>query len=48
MKWLSILVLAPTIALSIVAAVPLSAGPTDDESSPIFGVKIPPDTATGG
>jgi hypothetical protein len=41
-KWLCILVLGPTIALSIIAAVPFSAGSTDAEGSPIFGVKIPP------
>jgi hypothetical protein len=32
---------AATIALSIVAAVPFSAGRAEVESSPIFGVKIP-------
>jgi hypothetical protein len=41
MKWLSTLVLAPTLALSIVAAVSFSAGHADDESSPIFGIEIP-------
>jgi hypothetical protein len=41
MKWLSTLVLAPTLALSIVAAVSFSVGHADDESSPIFGIKIP-------
>jgi hypothetical protein len=40
MKWLSILMLGPIIALSIVA-VPFSAGSADAESSPIVGVKIP-------
>ena len=42
MKWLAIPVLATAIALSILAAVPFSAGRTDDQTAPIFGVKIPP------
>ena len=42
MKWLSILVLATAIALSILAGLPFSAGRTDDQGSPIFGIKIPP------
>ena len=41
MRWLVILMLAIVIALSILAAVPFSAKSADDESSPIFGVKIP-------
>ncbi len=41
MKWLSILVLAIAIALSILAGLPFSAGRSDDASSPIFGIQIP-------
>ena len=41
MKWFSVLLLAPTLALSIVAALAFTAGHADDESSPIFGIKIP-------
>ena len=34
-------VLAPAIALSIVAAAAFSAGPMKSESAPIFGIKLP-------
>jgi len=40
-KWLLVLALAPTIAWSFVAAAPRAAAGPDDESSPIFGVRIP-------
>src|SRR5271165_1043168 len=41
MKWLSLLVPAIAIALSMLAGLPFSAGRADDESTPIFGIKIP-------
>ena len=48
MKQIPIFVIAATMAVSVSGAMTFSAGGADDESSPIFGVKIPPDTATGG
>jgi hypothetical protein len=42
MKWLTILTLAIVVALTILAGLPFPPGRADDESSPIFGVKIPP------
>ena len=41
MKQIPIFVIAATMALSV-GAMTFSAGGADDESSPIFGVKIPP------
>ncbi len=41
MKWLTILMLAIAIALTILAALPFASGHAEDETSPIFGVKIP-------
>ena len=41
MKWLTILILAIAIALTILAALPFASGHAEDETSPIFGVKIP-------
>ena len=41
MKQLTILALAIAIALSILAGLPFTAGRGDDESAPIFGIKIP-------
>ena len=48
MKQIPVFVIAATMAVSVIGAMTFSAGGADDESSPIFGVKIPPDTATGG
>ena len=41
MKWFAILILAIVIALTILAALPFASGHAEDETSPIFGVKIP-------
>ena len=41
MKWFTILILAIAIALTILAAQPFASGHAEDETSPIFGVKIP-------
>jgi hypothetical protein len=41
MKRMSILALAAVTAAGVTASVPFTAGRADDESSPIFGVKIP-------
>jgi hypothetical protein len=41
MKWFTILILAIAIALTILTALPFASGHTEDETSPIFGVKIP-------
>jgi hypothetical protein len=41
MKRIPIFVIAATMAVSVSGAVTFSAGGADDESSPIFGVKIP-------
>ena len=42
MKQISIFVIAAAMAASVSDAMTLSAGGADDESSPIFGIKIPP------
>ena len=42
MKRIPIFVIAATMAISVIGAMTFSAGGADDESSPIFGVKIPP------
>jgi hypothetical protein len=42
MKRIPIFVIVATIAVNISGAMTFSAGGADDESSPIFGVKIPP------
>ena len=42
MKQIPIFVIAATMAVSVIGAMTFSAGGADDESSPIFGVKIPP------
>jgi Cytochrome P460 len=41
MKWFTILILAIVIALTILTALPFASGHAEDETSPIFGVKIP-------
>src|SRR4029077_13379712 len=41
MKWLTMLILAIAIALTILAALPFASGHAEDETSLIFGVKIP-------
>ena len=48
MKPIPIFVIAATMAVGVSGAMTFSAGGADDESSPISGVKSPPDTATGG
>ena len=42
MKSIPIFVIAATMAVSVSGVITYSAGGADDESSPIFGVKIPP------
>src|ERR1700716_3937182 len=42
MKPIPIFVIAATMAVGVIGAMTFSAGGADDESSPIFGVKIPP------
>ena len=42
MKQIPIFVIAATMAVGVIGAMTFSAGGADDESSPIFGVKIPP------
>jgi hypothetical protein len=42
MKQIPIFVIAATMAVSVIGAMTVSAGGADDESSPIFGIKIPP------
>src|SRR6195256_3796653 len=42
MKQIAIFVTAATMAAGVIGAMTVSAGGADDESSPIFGVKIPP------
>jgi hypothetical protein len=42
-----VFVLVAVVALAGVVVVPAS-GQADGEAAPIFGVNIPPDTATGG
>src|ERR1700730_4999019 len=42
MKQIPICVIAATMAVSVIGAMTVSAGGPDDESSPIFGIKIPP------
>ena len=41
MKQIPIFVIAAAMAASVSGAMTFSAGGADDESSPIFGVKIP-------
>jgi hypothetical protein len=41
MNQISIFVIAATMAVGVVGAMTVSAGSADDESSPIFGIKIP-------
>ncbi len=47
MKQISIFVIAAAMAVSVGDATTLSAGGADAESTPIFGGKLPQDTATG-
>ena len=42
MKQISIFVIAAAMAVSVSAAMTLSAGGADDEGSPVFGGKVPP------
>jgi hypothetical protein len=42
MKPIPIFVIAATMAVAVIGAMTFSAGGADDESSPIFGIKIPP------
>ena len=42
MKQIPIFVIAATMAAGVIGAMTFSAGGADDESSPIFGLKIPP------
>ena len=42
MKPIPIFVIAATLAVGVIGAMTFSAGGADDESSPIFGIKIPP------
>jgi len=44
-----VFVLVAVVALAgVVAYMASASGQADGETAPIFGVKIPPDTATGG
>jgi hypothetical protein len=44
-----VFVLVAVVALAgVVAYMASASGQADGEAAPIFGVKIPPDTATGG
>jgi hypothetical protein len=44
-----VFVLVAVVALpGVVAYMASASGQADGEAAPIFGVKIPPDTATGG
>jgi hypothetical protein len=44
-----VFVLVAVVALAgVVAYMAPASGQADEEAAPIFGVKIPPDTATGG
>ena len=47
MKRLSIFLLAATAGECVFVAILFTAGRADDEAPPIFGGKMPPDTATG-
>jgi Cytochrome P460 len=42
MKQIPVFVIAATMGVSVIGAVTFSARGADDESSPIFGIKIPP------
>jgi hypothetical protein len=42
MKQIPIFAIAAIMAVSVIGAMTVSAGGADDESSPIFGIKIPP------
>jgi hypothetical protein len=42
MKWLTILILAIVIALTILAALLYATGHAEDQGSPVFGIRIPP------
>jgi hypothetical protein len=48
MKRIALLLFAVAAASIIVASADREVGHADDEAALIFGVKIPPDTATGG
>ena len=43
MRWITIVVLAIVIALTILAALPFASGNADDQASaaPIYGIRIP-------
>src|SRR5438309_410644 len=41
-KQIPVFVIAATMAVSVMGALTFSGGGADDESSPIFGIKIPP------
>jgi len=48
MKRIAFLLVAVATVASVVAFTARAFGHADGEAAPIFGVKIPPDTATGG
>jgi hypothetical protein len=48
MKRIGFLLLAVATVVAVVASTAPTSGQADGGAAPIFGVKIPPDTATGG
>jgi hypothetical protein len=48
MRRIVIVLVAVVAFAAVVAYMAPASGRADGEASPIFGVKIPPDTATGG
>jgi len=48
MKRIAFLLVAVATLAGVVAFTARASGPADEEAAPVFGVKIPPDTATGG
>ena len=47
MKWIVVLLLAVATLAGIVTHIPRAFAQSDGDSSPIYGVKVPRDTATG-
>ena len=48
MKRIAFLLVSVVALAGVVAYMASASGQADGEAAPIFGVKIPPDTATGG
>ena len=47
MRRIALLLVAVVALAGVVAHMAAASGQADGEAAPIFGVKIPPDTATG-